>query len=235
MMLQYQKWGHQVFSKLVFKSFVEGTERVCRERDVKVWRDALLTEERRRQNGFYDDEVIALPGGDNDIQLNDQHALQNQAPLATALAEIDNLNDAEAQELDRIMREAESSHLATGHNPSSANDEFDFDTAMASQLGSAAPVRKPAGAAAKSAQPDEFDRLVEEAEEYQEDAFDEAWMYMEDTQQPPAPPKAVSNAVVAKEPVVIPAAAPTAVDETMPSKEELEAFAAQVDWDDTDF
>ncbi|ORY37964.1 Swi3-domain-containing protein [Rhizoclosmatium globosum] len=154
MMLTYQKWGHSVFNKLVFTSFIEGAEKVCREKRVKGWRDALVSEERRRKNGFYDDEDVVVVGGGGagmgekeqlDVTMADAEAIKNQVPINKALAEIDDLNREEEEEFERLVREAEAQHAANQSQPPKSttrsmtfeddDDDFDFDSQMREQLG----------------------------------------------------------------------------------------------------
>ncbi|KAI8839894.1 replication fork protection component Swi3-domain-containing protein [Chytridium lagenaria] len=49
LMEMYQVWGHSVFPSLRFRPFIEGVERVCRQRPMKVWlQDALRDENLKR-------------------------------------------------------------------------------------------------------------------------------------------------------------------------------------------
>ncbi|KAJ3005970.1 hypothetical protein HKX48_000371 [Thoreauomyces humboldtii] len=45
----YQIWGHGLFPKLRFESLAERCEVVCRERRMRIFFDAVLSEERRRR------------------------------------------------------------------------------------------------------------------------------------------------------------------------------------------
>ncbi|KAJ3022887.1 UNVERIFIED_CONTAM: hypothetical protein HDU68_008876 [Siphonaria sp. JEL0065] len=188
-LFQYQKWGHQVFSKYVFRSFVESTEKLCREKVVKVWKESLLNEERRIARGFYNDDDVLLVQQNNDdmnVEMNDQEAIKNQVPLDQALAAIHDLNNDEEEELERIIREAESQHVAKlqGSTSQTSNsqskprkklvidqDEDDFETQMMAQLGASTIQKNPidlrrSTTTVNEDDEDEFNRAIQEAEEY---------------------------------------------------------------------
>ncbi|KAI8912099.1 replication fork protection component Swi3-domain-containing protein [Powellomyces hirtus] len=68
LMTYYQIWGHGLFPKLKFESFVEKTESVCRQKRMKIFLDAVLAEERRRRynNGASADEEYEMKIEDKD-------------------------------------------------------------------------------------------------------------------------------------------------------------------------
>ncbi|KAJ3119466.1 CCR4-NOT regulatory complex component [Physocladia obscura] len=112
---QYQKWGHQVFNKLVFSSFVESAEKICRERRVKIWRDELIKEDYRRAKGYYDNneqnKSNSLENDDFDVTMVDVHdsetAKSSNIPLTHALFAIDELNRDEEDEMTRMAERVE--------------------------------------------------------------------------------------------------------------------------------
>ncbi|TPX66029.1 hypothetical protein SpCBS45565_g04747 [Spizellomyces sp. 'palustris'] len=69
----YQIWAHNLFPKLKFASFIERTEKVCRERRMKIFLEAVLQEERRRKTVVTDDQMdsneTAMMDGDDDDHL----------------------------------------------------------------------------------------------------------------------------------------------------------------------
>ncbi|KNC97301.1 uncharacterized protein SPPG_07230 [Spizellomyces punctatus DAOM BR117] len=69
----YQIWAHNLFPKLKFASFIERTEKVCRERRMKIFLEAVLQEERRRKTGITDDQMdsndTTMMEGDGDDHL----------------------------------------------------------------------------------------------------------------------------------------------------------------------
>ena len=44
----FQIWGHELFPKLKFQSFVERTEKICKEKRLRVFHSAVIQETRRR-------------------------------------------------------------------------------------------------------------------------------------------------------------------------------------------
>ena len=80
----YQIWGHDLFPKLQFKSFVEKLERVCKEKrlrasfegisNLQVFHSAVIEESRKRQKNEYVDEeeleTRILPGSSIEEELD---------------------------------------------------------------------------------------------------------------------------------------------------------------------
>ncbi|KAI8615182.1 replication fork protection component Swi3-domain-containing protein [Chytriomyces sp. MP71] len=152
-MFQYQKWGHQVFPKVVFRSFLETTEKICRERRVKVWRDTLIRKERRHAMGLLsDDEEIGVEKMETDVQLIDAAAPQNGRSIDEALDLMDSLDAAEEDELLRLaaaldpLPVAAKAALQAPSPPARLSvmqddeEDFDFEAEMMLQL-SELPVR----------------------------------------------------------------------------------------------
>ncbi|KAJ3167964.1 chromosome segregation in meiosis- protein [Geranomyces variabilis] len=62
LMSLYQLWGHGLFPKLKFNSFIEKTESICKQKRLKIFFQAVLAEERRlRYDAAFD--VLGNPEG----------------------------------------------------------------------------------------------------------------------------------------------------------------------------
>ncbi|KAJ3353370.1 hypothetical protein HDU83_006855 [Entophlyctis luteolus] len=139
LMFQYQKWGHGVFSKFVFSSFIEGAEKVCKERRVKMWRDELIRQEYRRSKGIYDVDASAATdfASSEALAEHDKQALLASVPLDDALAFIDEINREEEEEMLRLTswsRENKSNRSQNNAAMDHADDD-DFTRQMNTQLG----------------------------------------------------------------------------------------------------
>ncbi|KAI8588499.1 replication fork protection component Swi3-domain-containing protein [Geranomyces variabilis] len=82
LMSLYQLWGHGLFPKLKFNSFIEKTESVCKQKRLKIFFQAVLAEERRlRYDAAFDalgnpeggeSSAAALQGGGEGERMDDR-------------------------------------------------------------------------------------------------------------------------------------------------------------------
>ncbi|KAJ3243408.1 hypothetical protein HDU77_010430, partial [Chytriomyces hyalinus] len=129
-LFQYQKWGHGVFNKLVFKSFIEGTEKLCRTKEIKIWRDRLLRTERLRAMGIVDER--------NDFE-NDQvdtSEIDKSANEMTSIdAAIQRMEELDATEEQLLMDMAAAFDDPPNQTKKSGEfDDIDFEAEMMQQL-----------------------------------------------------------------------------------------------------
>ncbi|KAJ3389146.1 hypothetical protein HDU80_011549 [Chytriomyces hyalinus] len=130
-LFQYQKWGHGVFNKLVFKSFIEGTEKLCRTKEIKIWRDRLLRTERLRAMGIVDDDER------NDFENNpvDTSEIDKSANEMTSIdAAIQRMEELDATEEQLLMDMAAAFDQPPNQTKSGEFDGIDFEAEMLQQL-----------------------------------------------------------------------------------------------------
>ncbi|KAJ3054807.1 hypothetical protein HK097_000732 [Rhizophlyctis rosea] len=78
----YQIWGHELYPSAPFRQVVEKTEKVCHERQLKVFLSSVIAEERRQRMGIsaqhdehdgfgVGDDVVMAEAGDGDVHQAD--------------------------------------------------------------------------------------------------------------------------------------------------------------------
>ncbi|KAI8838155.1 replication fork protection component Swi3-domain-containing protein [Chytriomyces cf. hyalinus JEL632] len=129
-LFQYQKWGHGVFNKLVFKSFIEGTEKLCRTKEIKIWRDRLLRTERLRAMGIVDDERNDFENDPVDTAEIDKSANE----MTSIDAAIQRMEELDATEEQLLMDMAAAFDDPPNQTKSGEFDDIDFEAEMMQQL-----------------------------------------------------------------------------------------------------
>ena len=75
----FQLWGHDLFPKLKFQSFIDRTEKICKEKRLRVFHTAVVQETKRRAMDMRDAEEYETraPVNINKADINLDEELEN--------------------------------------------------------------------------------------------------------------------------------------------------------------